>query len=205
MPAARTPKPYDRSYFDRWYRDPRHTVVTEGVRGRRVQLAVAAAEYLLERPIRTVLDVGCGEAPWRELLLTARPGIRYTGVDSSSYVVKRFGRTRNIRLGTVGTLGQIGLPGRYDLIVCSDVLHYVPTEELERGLAAIERMLGGMAFLELYTAADDTEGDDEGFMRRRPAAYRRLFKAAGLVHLGLHCYVGRALKDTLITFERGGR
>jgi SAM-dependent methyltransferase len=204
MPADRAPKRYDRSYFDRWYRDPRHTVVTEGVRGRRVQLAVAAAEYLLERPIRTVLDIGCGEAPWRALLRAARPTVRYTGVDSSTYVVQRFGRSRNIKLGTVGTLDRLGLPGPFDLIVCSDVLHYVPTDELRRGLATIEQLLGGMAFLELYTTEDDTEGDDDGFQPRRAAVYRRLFRAAGLIPLGLHCYVGRALKDELITFERGG-
>ena len=87
--------------------------------------------------------------------------------------------------------------------MCSDVLHYVPTDELKRGLVTIERLLGGLAFLELYTADDDTEGDDEGFVRRRAAAYRRLFRAAGLLHLGLHCYVGSALKDELITFEKG--
>ncbi len=28
-------------------------------------LAVAVAEYHLERPIRTVLDIGCGEGAWR--------------------------------------------------------------------------------------------------------------------------------------------
>jgi len=203
VPTERTPKRYDQAYFDRWYRDPRHTVVTQGVLARRVQLAVAAAEYLLERPIRSVLDVGCGEAQWRALLLVARPGIRYTGVDSSEYVVKRFGRSRNIRLGTVGTLDRLKLSGPYDLIVCSDVLHYVPTDELKRGLVTIERLLGGMAFLEIYTADDDTEGDDDGFMRRNAAEYRRLFRRAGLVQLGMHCYVGRDLKDELITFEKG--
>ena len=198
------PKRYDRAYFDRWYRDPRHRVIHGGVLERRVQLAVAAAEFVLERPIRSVLDVGCGEAVWRAPLRQARPGVRYVGVDSSEYVVQRYGRSRNIRLGAVGALGRMRIGGPFDLIVCSDVLHYVPTGELRRGLATIERLLGGMAFLELYTAEDDTEGDDDGFQRRSAATYRRLFRAAGLIPLGLHCYVGGALKDELITFERGG-
>ena len=196
-------KLYDRAYFDRWYRDPRHTVVHRGVLARRVQLAVAAAEYLLERPIRTVLDVGCGEAPWRALLRQARPAVRYVGVDSSAYAVRRFGRRRNLRLGTLGGLGRLGLEGPFDLIVCSDVLHYVPTAEARRGLKAIARLLGGVAFLELFAAEDETEGDDLGFQRRSAATYRRLFREAGLIHLGLHCYAGRMLRDELITFERG--
>jgi len=195
-------KIYDRSYFDRWYRGSRHALFHLGMLPRRVQLAVAAAEYLLEHPIRSVLDVGCGEGRWRPLLLKVRPGIRYVGVDSSDYVVRRFGKERGIRLGKVGDLGRLGLRRRFDLVICSDVLHYVPMHEARRGLKAIERLLGGMAFMELFTKEDETEGDDVGFQHRSRASYARLFREAGLVHVGLHCYVGGRLKDRLAAFER---
>ena len=201
---ARAPKLYDRDYFDRWYRDPRYTVVHRGVLARRVQLAIAATEYLLERPVRSVLDVGCGEAPWRAFLRRARPRARYVGVDASEYVVRRYGRRRNIRLGRVGELGRLGLEGPFDLVVCSDVLHYVGTTELRRGLRAIARLCGGLAFLEMFAGEDDTEGDDEGFQRRSAAAYRRLFREARLIPLGLHCYASWRLKDDLTAFEKGG-
>jgi|SRR5262245_42965269 len=201
MPAA--PKSYDRAYFDRWYRDSRHALFHLGMLPRRVQLAVAAAEYLLERPIRTVLDVGCGEGRWRALLLRARPGIRYLGVDSSEYVVARYGRRRNLRLARFGQLGRLGLKGRFDLIVCSDVLHYIPLAEARVGLKALARRLGGVAFMELFTGSDATVGDDVAFQPRGRATYLRLFREAGLVHLGLHCYVGRALAGRLVAFERG--
>ncbi|HVP14999.1 MAG TPA: class I SAM-dependent methyltransferase [Terriglobales bacterium] len=197
------PKQYDRAYFERWYRDPRYTVVHQGVLARRVQLAVAAAEYLLERPLRTVLDVGCGEAPWRALLLRARPNVRYTGVDSSAYVVRRYGRKRGIRLGRLGALARLDLDPPYDLIVCSDVLHYVATDEARRGLRAIARLLGGVAFIETFAREDPTEGDQDEFQQRPASTYRRLFREAGLIPLGLHCYAGRALKRDLTTFERG--
>jgi SAM-dependent methyltransferase len=196
-------KIYDRAYFDRWYRDPRHTVVHEGVLERRVRLAVAAAEYLLERPLRSVLDVGCGEGRWRALLRRVRSRVRYTGVDSSLYAVARFGRSRDVRLGRLGTLGRLDLDPPYDLIVCSDVLHYVETDEALKGLRAIERMLGGVAFIEAFAREDETEGDHEGFQPRPAAVYRRLFAEARLVPLGLHCFVGRSLSDRLSVFERG--
>ena len=196
-------KVYDRAYFDRWYRDTRHALYHLGMLPRRVQLALAAAEYLLERPVRTVLDVGCGEGRWRPLLLQARPAIRYVGVDASEYVVRRWGRRRDIRLGRFGELGRLGLRGRFDLIVCSDVIHYVPLEEARRGLKAIARLLGGLAFLELYTAADATEGDDAEFQARSRETYLRPFRQAGLLPIGLHCYVGRSLGSRLAAFERG--
>jgi SAM-dependent methyltransferase len=197
-------KVYDRAYFDRWYRDPRWTVVHQGVLARRVQLAVSAAEYLLERPIRTVLDVGCGEGPWRALLRQARPKARYTGVDSSEYAVKRYGTSRNLKLGSLGNLHRLRLDPPYDLIVCSDVLHYVETDEARRGLRTIERLLNGVAFIEFFAKEDATEGDQEGLKDRPAATYRRLFREAGLIHLGLHCYAGRSLQRELTTFEVGG-
>jgi SAM-dependent methyltransferase len=195
-------KVYDRAYFDRWYRRSRHALFHLGMLPRRVQLAISAAEYLLERPIRTVLDVGCGEGRWRALLRQARPRAHYQGVDSSEYAVRRFGRRRNILLGRFGDLGRLGLRGRFDLIVCSDVLHYVPLAEARDGLKALARRLGGVAYMELFTAADATVGDDVAFQPRSRATYLRLFREAGLVHIGLHCYVGRTLRDRLVTFER---
>jgi SAM-dependent methyltransferase len=203
MSGAPSAKVYDRAYFDRWYRDPASAVIHRGHLARRVQLAVAAAEYLLERPIGSVLDVGCGEAPWRALVLHARPGVRYVGVDSSEYVVRRYGRARNIVLGRFGDLGRLALGGPFDLVVCSDVLHYVPDRELDRGLRALARLAAGLAFIEVFPREDDTIGDDVGYVARPAAAYRRRFEAAGLTHVGLHGWVGRAIAHDLTTFERG--
>ncbi|MBI5837878.1 MAG: class I SAM-dependent methyltransferase [Candidatus Eisenbacteria bacterium] len=206
-PPVRDPareKVYDRGYFERWYRDPRYTVVQRDVLRRRVRLAVAAAEYLLERPIRSVLDVGCGEGAWFPLLRRLRPRVRYVGVDSSEYAVRRFGKRRHLRLGSVGALARLGLRGPFDLVVCSDVLHYVGTPEARRGLKAIARLTRGVAFLELFAKEDQTEGDHAAFQQRPAAAYRRLFREAGMVPLGLHCYAAPGLAQQLTVFERGG-
>ena len=47
-------KIYDKAYFDKWYRDGRHRVISSGVLARKAALAVGLAEYYLGRPIRNV-------------------------------------------------------------------------------------------------------------------------------------------------------
>lgn len=196
-------KLYDRRYFDRWYRDDGTRIHVKGQLERKVHFALHAAEQLMERPVQSVLDIGCGEAPWQPVLHALRPGIRYAGVDSSTYAVKRFGRKRNIRLGTFGELPALGLDGPFDLTVCADMLHYVPTPELQPGLDELADLLGGMAFIEVFTSADQIEGDLKDMVKRSPAVYDRAFRRAGLVHCGLYCFVRDGFAPGLATYERG--
>jgi SAM-dependent methyltransferase len=187
-------KRYDRAYFDRWYRDPRRRVSGATELRRTVRFVVAATEHVLGRPLRTVLDVGCGEGRWRAPLRRERPHLQYLGIDPSPYVVARFGRRRNVRVGTFADLREVGLDDAYDLVVCHDVLHYVPLGELRRGLRALGPRVGGLAYLAVHAAEDDVAGDLRGFHRRSAATYRRLFAGVGLVAAGLHCWMpaGRA-------------
>lgn len=199
----RARKQYDAEYFRRWYHDPARRVITPTAVARKVHLVVAIAEALLERPIRSVLDVGAGEGAWRAHLRRLRPGVRYVGVESSEYAVARYGRSRGLRQGSFGTVGELALEGPFDLVVVCDVLHYVPDRELRPGLRAIAEVLGGVAYLEAYTTSDAIEGDRGAWHHRSPARYRRLFEAAELYPVGMHCYVGSALADRTAALERG--
>ena len=197
-----TRKVYDRAYFDRWYRDARSRIWSPAEVERKVRLAVAAAEVVLGRAVRSVLDVGCGEGTWQPILRRIRPRAYYTGVDASPYAVARFGRRRNIRLGTFGGLHEVRLRSAYDLVVACDVLHYLPTADLVRGLAHLAPRTRGVAYLEAYTAADAVTGDRRGFHRRAPSTYRRLMREAGLVGCGLHLYVAEPVARDLVALER---
>jgi SAM-dependent methyltransferase len=194
-----TTKHYDEQYFERWYR--REGFGSRARLHRKVHYALSAAEYLLERPVRTVLDVGCGEAPWRAPLLRRRPNLAYVGVDPSEYAVARYGRSRDIRLGTFGGLDRLDLRGPFDLIVCADVLLYVDDDDLRAGIETIAQLLRGVAYIEIFTANDDIEGDLSQFHRRRPATYDRVFAAVGLTRVGPHLYVGDDVFSTLTDFE----
>ncbi len=196
-------KQYDASYYERWYRRSRVGIGQRDFVERKVRLALSAAEYVLGRRARTVLDVGCGEAPWRALLKRMRPRIEYLGIESSEYALERHGRRRNIRRGSLADLGFMGLKGPYDLVVCADVLHYVRATEARAGLATIGKLTGGAAFLEAFTSTDEIEGDRADFQDRSPTVYQRLFAEAGLVPVGLHLYVTRDMHTQLVALEKG--
>lgn len=194
-------KRFDRHYFDRWYRDPRHRVTTPVEVGRRALLAVGVAEFVLGRRVRSVLDVGCGEGSWRAPLLKLRPRIRYQGVDASEYVVRRYGRSRGIRLGRVGELDDVGLRGKFDVVICADVLHYVGDRDVEKGLENISGLLGGVAYLPTFTSADEVDGDVRAVRRRSPRWYRSRFASAGLVALGLDFHVDSSMARMFSALE----
>lgn len=195
-------KKYDRAYFDRWYRDPAHRVRATGETVRKVNMVVALAEYYLGRSIANVLDIGCGEGVWRAPLLRLRPGIEYLGLDSSEYAIRRFGRSRNLHMARFADLAELRFERRFDLIVCSDVAHYLRAPELRGGLSGFPELLEGLAFIELFTSRDAVAGDVAGFIARTPAWYRREFAAAGLMACGSHSYLAPHLMRSVCELER---
>ena len=195
-------KTYDANYFDTWYRK-------RGIGGRqrlarKVALAVACAEYHLERPLRSVLDIGCGEGAWRAPLLKLRPKAQYLGFDSSDYAIARHGRRRNLHLARFGDFALLRPCPPVDLLVCSDVLHYLDTHELDRGLPGLAELCGGVAFLETFAREDEAEGDDHDFRQRPASFYRKRFEALGLVQIGSHCWLSPALAGQATALEIAG-
>jgi SAM-dependent methyltransferase len=178
-------KSFDQSYFDKWYRSRAHKVRTRTDLRRRAAAAVAVAELVLERPVKRILDIGCGEGEWGTALLELRPRAKYTGIDPSEYAVKRFGERRNIRIGTFGDLAALPDLDRFDLVVCADVLHYLAPREIIRGATTLGERLTGVALLHAYVKGDELEGDLAGLTRRPAAWYSRTFRAAGLRELGM--------------------
>lgn len=195
-------KVYDRRYFDRWYRDPRQRVRTPADLRRRVALAVATVEYFQERSLQSVLDVGCGEGAFHVVLKQLRPGARYLGVDPSAYAVARYGRSRGLVRGSLTTLDTVIAPGSHQLVVCSDVLHYLDDDDVVEGLAQLRLYAGTMLYAPVFTTDDDIRGDCRGFFRRTPGFYLHALARAGFHPCGLHCYLHENWRDALAAMER---
>lgn len=198
MPTTKT---YDRDYFDRWYRQ--RAIQAPGVLARKAALAIASAEYFLGRPLRSAIDVGCGEGRWRAALHAIRPGIDYLGIDSSEYAVRRYGRSRNLKLARFGQLDSLRFGPSADLLVCSDVLHYLPGAELTRGLSGFAEMCHGVAFIEAFCRGDDIEGDLDGYIARPASFYRRALNDAGFTAAGAHIWLAPAVAAGAMALERG--
>jgi SAM-dependent methyltransferase len=196
---------YDQRYFDKWYRNPRYRVKTSQELARQVAFVVGAAEHMLGRTVRTVLDVGCGEGNWLAPLRRLRPRVQYTGVDASEYVVRRFGARRHIRLGTIDSLDRMRLRTDYDLILCVGMLNYLSAPQLERGLAQVYDRAGGLVYLELFASTDrGVFGDTMGAKLRSPAWYRTRIRDARFVSCGMHCFVPDWLREHTSAMERCG-
>lgn len=196
-------KQYDRAYFDKWYRHPRHRVKSRTELARQVAFVLGTAEFVLGRPVRSVLDVGCGEGQWRAALRAHRPRLHYDGVDPSAYAVARFGARRGLQLGGIEDLDDLPLRSSYDLVVCCGMLNYLDAPALQRGLAQVARRTGGLAYLELFTREDAFEGDTDWPAPRPARWYRGVLRTAGFSAIGMQCYVTRASSDRVSALERG--
>jgi SAM-dependent methyltransferase len=201
-----TGKLYDEAYFRKWYRDPKKRLVRRVGVARKAAMAVCVAEHLLGRRVASVLDVGCGEGAWFPLLRALRPRLRYLGLDTSDYAVRRFGRSRNVRRGSWGRLSELRFDDPFDLVVCSDALHYMRMSEIVLGLEVLPELVAGVAYLDFLSADDDLEtgieGDLVGFKMRRASWYRRKFREAGLVECGLGFWAAEGLTPQLTALER---
>jgi len=202
-------KLYDEAYFRKWYRDPGKRLVRRAETARKAAMALGVAEHLLGRRVESVLDVGCGEGVWFPLLRARRPRLRYVGLDTSDYAVRRFGRSRHVRRGSWGRLSDLRFDDPFDLVVCSDALHYMRTSEIALGLEVLPELLAGVAYLDFLSADDDLEtgieGDLVGFKMRHASWYRRKFRTAGLVECGLGFWAAPDLAPRLTALERTER
>lgn len=194
-------KRYDQAYFDRWYRDPETRVKSGPVLERKVQMVVSVAEYYLERPLRSVLDVGCGEGVFGDALKKLRPKCDYLGIDSSEYAIQRFGLARNLRLLDFGALAEQRFERSFDLLVCSDVMHYLPNKTLLAGLSGFDELCHGLGFFEVFCRGDAFVGDLDGFLYRNASWYRRVFAEAGWSALGSHFYLSPSLRGAATRLE----
>jgi SAM-dependent methyltransferase len=195
-------KRYDAAYFRRYYRDPATRVLTPAERRRRLAAVLAMAERWLDRPVASVLDVGCGLGLWGRELRRLRPRARWLGFEPSPDV--RPWRSTRSELRRGGFAEVAALPGgrRFDFVLAVDVLHYLSPSEVDAALAALVPRARGPLVLEVMTSDERVEGDLDG-LRLRPARWwRERLARRGLVAVGLHVWLPRELADLPSALER---
>ncbi|MDT8370170.1 MAG: class I SAM-dependent methyltransferase, partial [Longimicrobiales bacterium] len=110
----------------------------------------------------------------------------------------------NLLTGSFEALDAFAFEETFDLVVCSDVLHYLDEEAILGGIDTLADLVGGVALLEVFTSRDAVEGDREGFHLREPGWYRRVFGEAGLVPVGLQFHVHEETAEALDALDLPG-
>jgi SAM-dependent methyltransferase len=170
---------FDAAYYRKFYFDTRTAVISRAEMKARAKLIGAYADHI-GLPVRHLLDAGCGIGLLRAPLLRAFPRAKYTGLEYSEYLCKRYGWTQ----GSLATFRA----DPFDLVVCYDVLQYLDDHTAARAIANLGRLTRGVLYLSALTArdwrenCDRTRTDRDVFLRDAEwygARLRRLFRPAG--------------------------
>lgn len=180
---------FDSEFYRRFYVDPRTRVTSATEMKTRAQ-AIAAAVRYLDIPVKRILDAGCGLGLMRKPLLRALPGATYLGVEYSEHLCARYGWKQ-------GSLDTFTAPGQFDLIVCYDVLQYMPDRAAGAAIANLARLSRGAFYFHAPTLEDWRRNADRSCSDRdihlRPVAWYRTRLARHFRHAGLGIYVRRGV------------
>jgi trans-aconitate methyltransferase len=178
---------FDPAFYERFYANPRTRVTTPQDMTRRA-VAVGVLVKQLELPVKRILDAGCGLGLMRKALVKAFPAASYTGIEVSEHLCKRLGWTQ-------ASLATYRPRGRFDLIICYDVLQYLPDAAAARAMANLGRLCRGVLYFHAPTRGDWQQNADlscsDSNVHLRDADWYRTRLARGFDHVGFGLHVRR--------------
>jgi len=190
---------FGRDYYHRYYFDPRTAVVTRAEMRARAALIAAFARHT-DLPVRRVLEAGCGTGLLRSALLRLLPRIEYVGLESSSYLCRRYGWQQ-------GRIEEFRTARPFDLLICYDVLQYLDDVAAQRAVANFARLCRGVLYFSALTRLDYRLNCDrartDGNVHLRAAAWYQSRLRRGFRHLGLGFWLRRGVPLTLWELESG--
>lgn len=189
---------FDAGFYQRYYRDPRTRVASREDALRLGRFVCAYAAYL-GFGVRRVLDAGCGLGHMREAVREFFPPARYVGLETSEYLCKLHGWVR-------GSVADYAPRAPFDLVICHDVLQYLPDEQARAALGNFARLCRGVLYFSVLTAGDwrrnaDRSRTDPG-VRLRPAGWYRHRLALHFRPLGGGLMARRGYSPLLWELER---
>jgi len=189
---------FDAAFYRRFYLDPRTRVVTRAEMVRRADL-VAAFLRLGQYRVRSILDVGCGLGLMRAALLRHFPAARYTGLEFSPYLCRRYGWVE-------GSAATFESPTPFDLVICYDVLQYLESRAAAATLRNLGRLCAGMLYFGVLTTEDwqlhcDRSSTDRN-VHLRPGLWYRRRLAPAFINAGSGMFVRRGAPIHLWELDR---
>jgi SAM-dependent methyltransferase len=144
---------FGREYYQRYYLDPRTAVASRSEMQARARL-IAAFTAHAGLPVGRILEAGCGTGMLRATLKRLLPHARYVGVESSDYLCRRYGWVH-------GRIEDYRARAPFDLVICYDVLQYLPAAAAQRALANFGRLCRGVLYFTALTRYDYEQNCDQ--------------------------------------------
>lgn len=168
---------------------PRTRVTSRAEMAGRAAMAAAIVRQL-DISVYRILDAGCGLGWMKPALRTAFPRASYTGLEVSEHLCRRYGWINE-------SLAMFRPRGRYDLIVCHDVLQYLSDREAVRALANLGRLCRGALYFHVPTLRDWRDNVDrscsDGDIQLRHGDWYRRRLARHFRHAGCGVHVRRGV------------
>jgi SAM-dependent methyltransferase len=171
------------AYFQKFYLSPATRVVTLSEMRSRARL-IAAILTQIQVPVRSILDAGCGVGLLRKPFAEVLPRARYSGLEASDYLCKRYA-------WIAGSIVDFAPRQPFDLVVCYDVLQYLPDAAAASAIANLSRLTRAALYISALTSEDWRDNCDRSRTDRavhlRPGAWyrRRLRKSFRYVGFGV--------------------
>lgn len=174
---------FNAEYYRRYYENRSTAVVTPAQRRAEVRFVLSFCAHI-GVDVRRFADVGAGTGWWAKEFVRQYPGCREVETyDASAEAARLYGH----RQVSVAQLG--GRPA--DLVVCRDVLRYLPDAAAARGIERLRRKCRGVLYLHVVTREDEVDeaaSDMSGYFRSA-RWYLRKLDAAGFVNAGMGLFV----------------
>lgn len=189
---------FDEAYYRRYYHDPRTAVTSRAEMHSRAELIAASVRYV-GLPVSRILDAGCGVGLMRTPLRRRLPRARYTGLESSEYLCRRYGWQH-------GTLQTLAEDVQYELVICYDVLQYLKPEAARQAIAKLARVCTGALYFGALTSGDWRHNCDRSRTDRVPglrsAAWYRRELERGFAALGCGMWLRHGVPVTVWDLDR---
>lgn len=184
---AMKPDQFDAAYYRRYYLNPDTAVVTAAQKKSEVAFVLAFCGHI-GVDVRRFADVGAGTGWWAKEFARQNPSCRLIEtLDASSVAARRYGH-RNARIE------HLRGP-RADLVICRDVLRYLPNAAAKQAIDRLADKCRGVLYLHLVTREDevDEEASDMSGHFRSVRWYRRLLNRARFTDAGMGLFVSHRL------------
>jgi ubiquinone/menaquinone biosynthesis C-methylase UbiE len=155
-------KVYSQNFMTMWY--PNEDIIR--FCARLIQKKLTHDKVEIKRPVRQVLDLGCGNG--RHAIYFAREGFEASGIDISATAIE-WARDWSEREGLeidfrVGDITQLPYPDHsFDVIVSHGVLDHIRMQDAQRAVSEAARIIrpGGLFYFDLKSADDADFGAGE--------------------------------------------